>query len=202
MTRLRAALTFRQVDTWCRADAAIWHHSTARPAGDGVEQHFGAASASVAAGPCPLLRVWPVIRSRDRHLVPRVYPDGLTLLLMDTPAVVAVVCDRCKRPGWLLEVGPFSDEVIISGSRFADSTYWASFIHSPNAYRYRRPGEREGTFILTADGPSDTYGSRNKLVCVGRKHPPYERVVTAARVARAYHDALACGRDHIGLREI
>src|SRR5262249_15676552 len=28
--------------------------------------HFGAAPAAVAAGPCPLLRVWPVIRPRDR----------------------------------------------------------------------------------------------------------------------------------------
>ena len=61
--------------------------------------------------------------------------------------------------------------------------------------------EDRGVFILPADGPAG-YGSRDKLVCIGRRHPRYERVVTSESAERAYHAATAAGRTSIGLREM
>ena len=122
---------------------------------------------------------------------------------MDT---VAVVCDRCHRPGWRLEVGPASGEVIVNGNRIAGadgSRYWAGVLGGPRAHRYRPGvGARAGAFILPAEGPETAYGGRDKLVCIGRRHPRYERVVTSESAGRAYRAAVAAGRTRIGLREI
>jgi hypothetical protein len=103
-------------------------------------------------------------------------------------------------------VGEASGQVIVSGARVAggDSEPWlVRFLAGPQAHRYRAaPGARAGAFILPAEGPATPYGGRDKLVCIGRKHPRYERVVTSASAERAYRQALAAGRTSIGLREI
>ncbi len=120
---------------------------------------------------------------------------------------VTVICGRCGRPGWSLEVSDVTGEVVIGGARIAggdDSPYWARVLRSPSAHRYQAdslPGHRPGAFILPADGPAG-YGSRQKLVCIGRKHPRYERVVTQASAERSYRAAVAAGRTRIGLSEI
>jgi hypothetical protein len=118
---------------------------------------------------------------------------------------VTVVCDRCNRPGWQLEVSPLTGEVCISGARIAGadgSRYWAAVLGGPRAHRYRAAQDaRPGAFILPADGPAG-YGTRDKLVCIGRKHPRYERVVTSESAKRAYQAAVAAGLTRIGLREI
>jgi hypothetical protein len=119
---------------------------------------------------------------------------------------VTVVCDRCHRPGWSLEVSEINGDVVINGARISGadngSPYWAKVLRSPGAHRYRaRRDGRPGAFILTADGPAG-YGTRDKLVCIGRRHPRYERVVTSASAERAYQAAIASGRTSIGLREI
>jgi hypothetical protein len=117
--------------------------------------------------------------------------------------VVTVVCDRCRRPGWQLvpsETGVYVDGARIGGGDA--SAYWASVLRSRGAHRYRAgDGSRPGAFILPADG-SAGYGTRDKLICIGRKHPRYERVVTSASAQRAYRAAVASGRSSIGLREI
>ncbi len=72
-----------------------------------------------------------------------------------------------------------------------------------HAHSYRIPdpeGTRAGAFILAAYGPGAPY--REKLVCVGRKHPRYERVVTPERAARAYYATVAAGRTSIGLADL
>jgi hypothetical protein len=121
---------------------------------------------------------------------------------MDT---VTVVCDRCHRPGWQLEVSEITGDVVVDGTRIGDgdtSPYWAKFFRSSRAHRYRATGDgRPGAFILPADGPAG-YGTRDKLVCIGRRHPRYERVVTSERAGRAYRAAAAAGRTSIGLHEI
>jgi hypothetical protein len=122
---------------------------------------------------------------------------------MDISPVVAVVCDRCHRPGWQLEAGPFSGKVVVSGNRVGeDMTPLAAQVGPrPHSYRLRDPeGARAGAFILAAPGPGAPY--REKLVCVGRKHPRYERVITRERAARAYHAAVAAGRVSIGLADL
>jgi len=127
---------------------------------------------------------------------------------------VTVECDRCRRPGWWLEVSPLNGEVCVYGARspYADgSPSWAAFLSGPRTHRYQaapatptaagEPKMRPGAFILSAD-PAGGYGDRHKLVCIGRKHKQYVRVVTAENVERAYHAAVAAGRDRIGMREI
>ena len=122
---------------------------------------------------------------------------------MDT---VTVECDRCHRPGWSLEISEITGDVVVSGAGIAGadgSRYWAAVLGGPRAHRYQpdKYGARPGAFILPAD-PAGGYGDRHKLVCIGRRHPRYERVVTAGSAERAYHAAIAAGRDRIGLREI
>jgi hypothetical protein len=116
---------------------------------------------------------------------------------------VSVVCDRCRRRGWQLvrlETGVYIDGNRVGGGD--TSPYWAGFLRSRHAHRYRAgDGARAGAFILPADGPAG-YGTRDKLVCIGRKHPRYERVVTRESAERSYHAAVAAGRTSIGLREI
>jgi hypothetical protein len=96
-------------------------------------------------------------------------------------------------------------EVRVDGARISggdESRYWAGVLRGPRAHRYRAaPSARPGAFILPADAPGAVTG-REKLVCIGRKHPRHERVVTAESAKRAYHAAVAAGRDRIGLREI
>ena len=122
---------------------------------------------------------------------------------MDT--VVAVTCDWCRRPGWRLEVSEMTGEVRIAGAIIAGGDtepYWAGVLAGPRAHRYRADrGARPGAFILPADAPGTITG-REKLVCIGRRHPRYERVVTWESAGRAYHAAVAAGRASIGLREI
>ncbi len=125
---------------------------------------------------------------------------------MSTP-VVEVECDRCHRPGWRLEVGEFTGSVRIDGARVQGhdgDPAWAAVLAGP-AHRFNADpaaGTRAGAFIVPADGPETAFGGRVKLVCIGRKHRPYERVVTAERASRAYHAAIEAGRMSIGLREI
>lgn len=118
---------------------------------------------------------------------------------------VAVVCDRCGRPGWRLEVSPVTGEVSIAGARIAGgdgSAYWAGILASSRAHRYRAGQDvRPGAFILPADGLAG-YGSRDKLVCIGRRHPRYERVVTQQGAERAYAAAVESARSQIRLSEI
>lgn len=118
---------------------------------------------------------------------------------------VTVVCDRCGRPGWRLEVSEVNGEVCIDGTRISGgdtSAYWAKVLRGPRAHRYPAASDgRPGAFILQADGPAG-YGTRDKLVCIGRRHPRYERVVTSQSAERAYHAAVAAGRASIRLREI
>jgi hypothetical protein len=119
---------------------------------------------------------------------------------------VTVECDRCHRPGWWLEVSEATGDVFVDGARIggADgSRYWAAVLGGPRAHRYQldEHGARPGAFVLTAD-PAGGYGDRHKLICIGRRHPRYERVITSESAARAYHAAVAAGRDRIGLREI
>lgn len=73
---------------------------------------------------------------------------------------------------------------------------------SPRARRYQAErGGRPGMFILPADAPGTIRG-REKLVCIGRRHPRYQRIVTWESVERAHRAAVAAGRDRIGLSEI
>jgi hypothetical protein len=163
---------------------------------------------TVAAGPFPLLRIWPVIRPRDRACFPgMIHTAGRKVPDMDTSAVVSVVCDRCHRPGWRLEVSPINGEVCVDGARISadDSRYWATFLGGPRAHRHRGGElERRGAFILSAYDLGDpaAWGDRHKLVCIGRKHGRYERVITSASAERAYHAAVAAGRARIRLSEI
>jgi hypothetical protein len=124
---------------------------------------------------------------------------------MDTSAVVTVECDRCHRPGWQLVVSEVSGDVVIDGARIAGadgSGYWAGVLDGPRAHRYVVANDvRPGAFILPADG-SAGYGTRDKLVCIGRRHRRYERVVTSESAGRAYHAAVAAGRTRISMREI
>jgi hypothetical protein len=123
------------------------------------------------------------------------------MLCVDT---VTVTCDRCGRPGWRLVIR--AGQVFIDGSRIngADgSPYWDSVLRGRRAHRYRTsPRFRPGAFILPADDPDGPVTSREKLVCIGRRHPRYERVVTWASAERSYHAAVAAGRASIGLGEI
>ena len=126
---------------------------------------------------------------------------------MDTSAVVSVVCDRCQRPGWQLVVSEVTGDVVIDGARIGGgdgSPYWAAVLGGPSAHRYQAQAAtgRSGAFILPADGPETCYGGRDKLVCIGRRHPRYERVVTRESAARAYLAAAAAGRTRIGMCEI
>jgi hypothetical protein len=114
---------------------------------------------------------------------------------------VTVTCDRCGRPGWRLEVSEISGDVVVGGARIGPDSAPLASRAGHRAHAYRLPGERAGAFILTADGPAG-YGTRDKLVCVGRRHPRYERVVTSASAERAYRAAVAEGRTRIGLQEI
>jgi hypothetical protein len=78
----------------------------------------------------------------------------------------------------------------------------AAILRGPRAHRYRAAqGARPGAFILSADGPAG-YGSRDKLVCIGRKHRRHERVITRESITRAYHAAAAAGRTRIRLSDI
>jgi hypothetical protein len=158
---------------------------------------------TVAAGPCPLLRVWPVIRPRDRLVVPgSVHPGprlprygrGNCRLRSVPPARMAARSVAPKRRG-MHRRRP--------DRRGGDtSPYWARVLRGPGAHRYRAASdERAGAFILPADG-SAGYGTRDKLVCIGRRHPRYERVVTAASAERAYRAAVADGKTSIRLSEI
>ena len=117
---------------------------------------------------------------------------------------VTVVCDRCRRPGWQL-VPSGTGGVLIDGARIAGadgSAYWARFLRGPRASRYRAAGDaRPGAFILSADGPAG-YGTRDKLVCIGRRHPRYERVVTSESAESAYRHAVAAGNASIRLSEM
>jgi hypothetical protein len=129
---------------------------------------------------------------------------------MDTSAVVDVVCDRCHRPGWQLVVSNVTGDVVIDGNRIgfglgdADPGTMA-MLRRPGANRWNAdphsPG-RAGAFILFASDTEGPSSYREKLVCIGRKHPRYERVVTHDRAARAYRAAVSAGRTRIGLREI
>jgi hypothetical protein len=117
---------------------------------------------------------------------------------------VTVVCDRCGRPGWRLEVSELNGEVVIDGTRLSGadgSRYWSAVLRGRGAHRYPGRGARPGAFIVPADGPA-AFGSRDKLVCIGRKHPRYERVVTQASAERSYRAAVAAGRTSIGMREV
>lgn len=119
---------------------------------------------------------------------------------------VTVVCDRCRRPGWRLEISEMTGEVRIDGARIGGGDtepYWAKYLRGPRAHRYQAEAGagRPGAFILPADGPAG-YGTRDKLVCIGRRHPRYERVVTRESAVRAYAAAVAAGRASIGLSEI
>ena len=119
--------------------------------------------------------------------------------------MVTVTCDRCGRPGWRLEVSELTGEVRIDGARIGGGDtepYWAGVLAGRRAHRYRADrGARPGAFILPADGPAGFTG-REKLVCIGRRHPRYERVVTWASAERSYRAAVAAGRASIGLGEI
>ncbi len=117
---------------------------------------------------------------------------------MDT---VTVVCDRCGRPGWRLEVSEINGDVCVDGARIGPDDVPLASRAGRRAHAYRVPGERPGAFILTADGPAG-YGTRDKLVCIGRRHPRYERVVTSASAERAYRAAVAAGRTRIRMSEI
>lgn len=120
---------------------------------------------------------------------------------MDT---ITVVCDRCGRPGWQL-VQSETGGVFVDGARIGGgdtSPYWAKVLRGPRAHRYPAASDsRPGAFILPADGPAG-YGTRDKLVCIGRKHPRYERVITSASAKRAYAAAVEAGRIRIRLGEI
>jgi hypothetical protein len=121
---------------------------------------------------------------------------------MDT---ITVVCDRCHRPSWRLEVSPLTGEVCIGGARIGGGDqlpYWAAFLSGPGAHRYRADLlHRPGAFILPADAPGTIRG-REKLVCIGRKHPRYQRIVTWESAERAYRSAVAAGKASIRLSEI
>ena len=87
-----------------------------------------------------------------------------------------------------LEVSDVTGEVCVAGARIADgdeSRYWAGVLADPRAHRYQAErGGRPGMFILPADAPGTIRG-REKLVCIGRRHPRYQRIVTwEARSAR------------------
>jgi hypothetical protein len=119
---------------------------------------------------------------------------------------VTVACDRCGRPGWRLEVSEINGDVVIDGGRIGGgdtSPYWATVLRGRRAHRYQpaEHGTRPGAFILPADGPAG-YGTRDKLVCIGRRHPRYERVVTRKSAERAYTAAVAAGRARIRLSEM
>lgn len=96
-------------------------------------------------------------------------------------------------------------EVRVDGARIADgdeSRYWAGVLAGPRAHRYRAErGGRPGMFILPADAPGTIKG-REKLVCIGRRHPRYQRIVTWESAERAYRAAVGAGRDRISLSEI
>ena len=80
---------------------------------------------------------------------------------------VTVVCDRCHRPYWRLELSEMTSEVRIYGARIADgdlSRYCAGVLRGPRAHRYRADrGARPVAFILPAGGPARFTG-REKLV--------------------------------------
>jgi hypothetical protein len=118
---------------------------------------------------------------------------------------VTVVCDRCHRPGWRLEISELTGEVRIDGARIdgADgSRYWDGVLRGRRAHRYRAAGAvRPGAWIQPADAPGTIKG-REQLICAGSRHPRYQRVVTLESATRAYWAAVAAGRASIGLREI
>jgi len=121
------------------------------------------------------------------------------------PRVVAVECDRCHRPGWTIGVSELTGRIVLDGHRLPDgeSQYWQGVLSQPSAHRYRQSQHygRAGAFIIPATRLPD-YGTREKLVCIGRKHPRYERVVTEPAIAAAYKAAVAADRSRIGMREI
>jgi hypothetical protein len=123
---------------------------------------------------------------------------------MDTSPVVTVECDRCHRPGWKLTISELSGDVVLDGARIGDDLMPLAFRTGPRPHSYRGQGSRAGAFILDAAGPGQPVGmgEREKLVCAGRKHPRYERVVNRDRWVRAYFSAIAAGRPSIRLSEI
>jgi hypothetical protein len=122
---------------------------------------------------------------------------------MDT---IAVVCDRCHRPGWWLEVSPLTGQVHIDGARIGggdQSRYWAAVLGGPGAHRYRADSlHRPGAFILPADDAPGAQAGREKLVCIGRRHPRYQRIVTWESAERAYRAAADAGKASIRLSEM
>jgi hypothetical protein len=117
--------------------------------------------------------------------------------------VVVVECDRCRRPGWSITVSEVTGAVVLDGARIGDDLRALPVMAGGRPHRYAGGGgRRAGAFILAAHAPGGMPGDREKLVCVGRRHPRYERVVTASRVARAYLEAGRAGRSRIGMRDI
>ncbi len=126
---------------------------------------------------------------------------------MDTSAAVTVVCDRCHRPGWQLTVSAVTGDVIIQGVRAPEGAggdpRWAAVLAAGPVISIRPGASREaqgGAFIVPAD-PAGGHGGRVKLLCIGRRHPRYERAVTEKSAERAYREAVAAGRDRIGMCE-
>ncbi len=96
-------------------------------------------------------------------------------------------------------------EVYIDGARINggdESRYWAGVLAGPRTHRYRADRlQRPGAFILPADASGPITG-REKLVCIGRKHKRYQRIVTRESAERAHSAAAAAGRTSIRLSEI
>ena len=61
---------------------------------------------------------------------------------------------------------------------------------------------RPGAFILPADDAPGAHSGREKLVCIGRRHPRYQRIVTWESAERAYRSAVDAGKASIRLSEI
>ena|SRR6266849_4781262 len=133
------------------------------------------------------------------------YMSGPTLAAMGTP-VIKVECDRCHRPGWRLETGPLTGRVRIEGTRVMaldDEQAMADLLRGQRHRAADPPfSVRPGAVILSADDPQGEHSDRVKLVWVGRKHPPFGRVVTSESADRAYRAAVATDRTSIRLSEI
>jgi hypothetical protein len=139
-------------------------------------------------------------RGRSRagtvRVLPRSIPTaGRKVPDMDTNADVTVVCDRCHRPVYKLRMTVGGIHTV--GAELPDGPAAGKLTN-----RYQPdPTIRPGAFVLEANGPAGIT-HRHKLVCIGRRHPRYERVIAWERAERAFLAAVAAGHDRISMHEI
>jgi len=122
-------------------------------------------------------------------------------------APVVVECDRCHRPVTRLvaEPGRVRMDGAARASREAPTLPGLRrdgvMAGDPRLLGRRRSRTPDRVVVPAYRDPAGEW-DRWKLICFGRKHGRYERVVTQAALDASDARARSTGRDRIGMREI